>query len=78
MSFPQILRHPTPRATPPDFVRGDLLALASHMQRCARARGAFFGLRTLLQTGRSALIGRTVTVGCVAATFGLLLALVVL
>ncbi len=67
MSFPQMLSSPGGSA-PVDFVDGDLAALALHMQRCARSRGALSGLRGALRKTRIAVLGHLVTVAFVAAS----------
>lgn len=65
MSFPQNLSSATGPATP-DFVDGDLAALALHMQHCARSHGAMAGLREAFQTGRMMVFGHLVTVAFAA------------
>ncbi|WP_256734793.1 hypothetical protein [Variovorax sp. dw_954] len=59
-----------------DLVHGDLVALAAHMQHCARSRGPMFGLRSALQAGQSAAASRIVTVACIG--FGLVIAVLAL
>jgi hypothetical protein len=61
-------------SVPVDLVHGDLLALAIHMQHCARSRGPMFGLRSFLQASQSAVARRLVTVACIG--FGLVIAVV--
>ena len=67
MSFPTTLTQAARRGTPIDFVHTDLAQLASHMEHCARARGPLFALKRQLQSGRSALAGRIVTVAFAGA-----------
>ena len=45
----------------PDFVSGDVAALAAHMRHCARSRGPLFRLRGGLQTAQAMAAGRIVT-----------------
>lgn len=45
-----------------DFVTADSVSLASHMSRCASARGRFFTLKTTLHACRDILSSRIVTV----------------
>ncbi len=69
MSFPPTLAPAAARsvAAPTDFVLTDLAQLASHMERCARARDPLFAFKRHLQNGRSALAGRIVTVAFAGA-----------
>ena len=64
MSSPQSLAS-APDCPPVDFVSGDVAALASHMDHCARAHGPLFAVKRHLQRARSAAAGRIVTVACV-------------
>ncbi len=57
-------------ATPVDFVRGDVAALATHMQRCAHSRGRLFALRGGLQRVHAMAAGHIVTLVCIAAVLG--------
>ena len=65
MSFPHTLSSASGSAQV-DFVRGDMAALAAHMQHCARSRGSMSGLRSAFQTGRGLVAGHLVTVAFVA------------
>lgn len=66
MSFKHMLGTPG-TSTSVDFVPGDLAALASHMQRCARSHGAMSGFKSALQRGRAVAAGRLVTMACMVA-----------
>jgi hypothetical protein len=67
MPFPPTLAPAARSAAPTDFVLTDLAQLASHMERCARARDPLFAFKRHLQNGRSALAGRIVTVAFAGA-----------
>jgi len=54
----------------PDFVSGDVAALAAHMRDCAQSRGPLFRLRGGLQTARAMAAGRIVTLACVVVVVG--------
>ena len=58
---------------PSDFVRTDLAALASHMQRCAHAHDRLFALRSGLQRMHALAAGRLVTLCCLATVLGVAL-----
>lgn len=66
MSVTHTVTHP-----PIDFVDSDVQSLASHMRRCARARGRLFSLRNNLQAARAFASGRIVSSACVVAVVGL-------
>lgn len=70
MSFKHMLGTPG-TSTSVDFVPGDLAALASHMQHCARSRGSMPGLKSALQTGRAVVAGRLVTMACIGAVLAI-------
>jgi hypothetical protein len=61
------------QADAPDFVTGDMAALAAHMQRCAHARGKLFKMRGGLQTVHAMAASRIVTLACLAVVLAIAL-----
>jgi hypothetical protein len=54
-------------STSSDYVSADTASLATHMSRCAAARGRFFNIKASLQELRDLLFGRIVTVAVVVS-----------
>lgn len=61
----------SPHAAHPDFVAGDLNALAMHMRDCARAHGRMSAFKGGLQRMHAMAAGRIVTFVVAAAVIGM-------